>query len=60
MGKCQVFNVAPHVSKQQLDSYVDEFQFRFNNRSMGDGERMVRNVKGAEGKRLIHKNATKH
>jgi len=39
-----------HVSKQHLDRYVGEFIFRWDNRLMGDGERMVKAVKGIEGK----------
>ena len=48
-----------HVSEQHLDRYVDEFTFRFNNRSMGDGERMVKAIKGTEGKRLFYKEPIK-
>ena len=44
-----------HVSKQHLDRYVDEFAFRWDNRSMSDGERMVEAAKGMEGKRLMYK-----
>lgn len=44
-----------HVSEQHLDRYIDEFAFRWDNRSMGDGERMVTAVKGIEGKRLMYK-----
>lgn len=44
-----------HVSEQHLDRYIDEFSFRWDRRSMGDGERMVEAIKGIEGKRLIYK-----
>lgn len=48
-----------HVSEQHLDCYVDELVFRCDNRSMGDGERMVKAVKGIEGKRLAYKDTVK-
>ena len=44
-----------HVSQEHLDRYVKEFEFRWDNRSMADGERMMKAVKGIEGKRLIYK-----
>lgn len=42
-----------HVSEQHLPRYLAEFDFRWNNRHATDGERMVRAIKGAEGKRLL-------
>jgi len=44
-----------HVSSQHLDRYVDEFQFRFNNRKVEDSVRAMLAIKGAEGKRLMYK-----
>jgi len=44
-----------HVSRQHLDRYIGEFQFRFNNRKVEDSVRAVLAVKGAEGKRLVYK-----
>lgn len=44
-----------HVSDKHLDRYVDEFVFRFNNRKVEDGERMVKAIKKVAGKRLIYK-----
>lgn len=44
-----------HVSEEHLDRYIDEFAFRWDNRSMSDGQRMIEAVKGIEGKRLVYK-----
>ena len=47
-----------HVSKGHLHRYVDEFEFRYNNRialGIDDDERARRIVLGAEGKRLTFK-----
>ncbi len=48
-----------HVSPQHLDRYVGEFQFRYNARKIKDGERARKAMKGAEGKRLVYKDAIK-
>lgn len=42
-----------HVSKLHLHRYLSEFDFRFNNRKIKDGERTVEAIKGFEGKRLM-------
>jgi transposase-like protein len=44
-----------HVSEEHLDRYINEFAFRWDNRKIADGERMVEAVVGAEGKRLVYK-----
>jgi transposase-like protein len=47
-----------HCSEKHLHRYLAEFDFRYNNRSaLGceDGERAVRAVKGASGKRLTYR-----
>jgi transposase-like protein len=44
-----------HVSKRHLNRYCDEFSYRWNNRKIGDGERTVIAIKGAEGKRLMYR-----
>jgi transposase-like protein len=44
-----------HVSKKHLHRYLNEFDFRFNNRKVKDGERTLEAIKGFEGKRLIYK-----
>ncbi|MGA3169401.1 MAG: IS1595 family transposase [Chthoniobacteraceae bacterium] len=43
------------VSKTHLHRYVSEFDFRWNTRSLNDGERTVAALKQAEGKRLTYK-----
>lgn len=45
-----------HVSKKHLHRYLSEFDFRFNNRKIKDGERTLEAIKGFEGKRLMYKN----
>ena len=42
------------VSKEHLGSYMSEFEFRYNNRNLDDGDRLVSAIKGAEGKRLTY------
>jgi transposase-like protein len=44
-----------HISKGHLHRYCSEFEFRYNRRSMTDGERAAQIIAGAEGKRLTYK-----
>jgi hypothetical protein len=44
-----------HVSKQYLDQYLREFDFRYNVRKMDDQDRTVLAVKKTHGKRLMLK-----
>lgn len=47
-----------HCGEQHLQRYLDEFDFRYNNRKalgVGDAERALRAIKGAEGKRLTYR-----
>jgi transposase-like protein len=44
-----------HVSKLHLHRYLSEFDFRFNNRKIEDGERTLEALKGFEGKRLMYR-----
>lgn len=47
-----------HCGPQHLQRYLDEFDFRYNNRiamGVGDAERTLRAIKGAEGKRLTYR-----
>ncbi|MGD1043319.1 MAG: IS1595 family transposase [Sedimentisphaerales bacterium] len=46
-----------HVSKQHLNRYCDEFEFRWNHRKVNDGTRAEHAILGAEGKRLTYKKA---
>ena len=44
-----------HVSRQHLHRYLSEFDLRYNTRKEQDGQRMVRVVKMAAGKRLRYR-----
>jgi len=48
-----------HVSKGHLGRYVDEFAFRYNARTMSDGQRAASIVTAAEGKRLTYREPLK-
>lgn len=43
------------VSKEHLHRYAAEFEFRYNNRKLSDGERTLKAIRAAEGKRLLYK-----
>ncbi len=43
-----------HVSEAHLPRYLAEFDFRYNQRHVSDGERTVAALAGAEGKRLTY------
>ena len=47
-----------HVSAEHLDRYLAEFSFRWNSRSVTDGERTEQAIKGTVGKRLTYKPLT--
>jgi transposase-like protein len=44
-----------HVSREHLHRYATEFQFRWNNRNITDGQRMEVAVEQVEGKRLTYR-----
>lgn len=46
------------VSKEHLHRYMAEFEFRYNNRNLEDGERTSAAIQAAEGKRLMYKTPT--
>jgi hypothetical protein len=49
--------VYQHCGEQHLQRYLDEFSFRWNNRSrlcIEDTQRAVLAIRGAEGKRLTY------
>lgn len=47
--------VYQHVSEQHLKRYLGEFDFRYNERKISDGERTSKALKGIEGKRLTYR-----
>src|ERR1051326_3199527 len=46
-----------HVGRKHLHRYLGEFDFRYNNRKVTDGERALQALKGFEGKRLTYHRA---
>ena len=44
-----------HVGRKHLHRYLSEFDFRYNERQVTDGERAATALKGIEGKRLTYK-----
>lgn len=44
-----------HCAEKNLHRYLAEYEFRYNTRSMTDGERAALAVKGGEGKRLTYR-----
>jgi transposase-like protein len=48
-----------HVSKKHLHRYCDEFNFRWNGRTLEDVSRRDAAIEGAEGKRLMFKSPIK-
>lgn len=56
-----VHGVYHHVSRKHLPRYLDEFSFRYSNRSalgVEDGTRSALAIMGAKGKRLMYKQPT--
>jgi transposase-like protein len=43
------------VSKEHLHRYLAEYEFRYNNRELQDGQRISAAIKASEGKRLMYK-----
>jgi hypothetical protein len=43
------------VSKKHLHRYISEFDFRWNARTMNDGDRTALAIRSAQGKRLFYK-----
>ena len=42
------------VSKKHLHRYLAEFQYRYNMRELTDGQRIIKAIKAAQGKRLTY------
>ncbi len=53
--KRQLYGTHHAVSKKHLHRYVAEVAFKHNTRWYEDGERVVRAIHGADGKRLRYK-----
>ena len=47
------------VSHEHLHRYLSEFQFRYNNRHLTDGERTIAAIRGANHKRLLYRDSVK-
>lgn len=43
------------VSKEHLHRYMAEFEFRYNNRQLEDGQRITAAIQASEGKRLLYR-----
>jgi hypothetical protein len=53
-----VYGTFHHISEQHLQRYLNEFSFRYSNRSglgVSDAERAALTLRGAEGKRLVYR-----
>lgn len=42
------------VSKKHLHRYLSEFEFRYNNKELADGQRVIAAIRSANGKRLTY------
>jgi transposase-like protein len=50
--KRQITGTHHHTSKKHLPRYLEEFDYKYNNRQVSDGERTSKAIGGIEGKRL--------
>jgi len=50
-----IYGTFHNVSRRHLHRYVAEFDFRWNNRKVDDGERTARAIRQAQGKRLRYR-----
>ena len=50
-----IMGVFHNVSREHLQRYLDEFEFRYNHRKLEDGARTVAAIRGGEGKRLMYR-----
>jgi len=47
-----------HVGKQHLHRYLSEFDFRYNERNITDGERSLLAIRKVAGKRLTYRDSS--
>lgn len=50
-----IVGVYHNVSREHLHRYVAEFEFRYNHRTLNDGDRTAMAIRSAEGKRLAYR-----
>lgn len=50
-----IVGIYHHVSPKHLDRYVTEFAYRYNRRTMGEGQRVNDLLNKVSGKRLTYK-----
>lgn len=48
------------VSRKHLPNYLNEFQFRWNTRTMNDGQRVSAAIKAIHGKRLEYRESVEN
>ncbi|MEJ7810781.1 MAG: IS1595 family transposase [Gemmatimonadaceae bacterium] len=56
--KRSVYGTWHSVSRKHLHRYLAETEFKYNTRHVDDGERTVRAIQGADGRRLTYKEQT--
>ena len=49
------YGIFHQLSKKHLARYCTEFEFRWNQRNVSDGERMTAAIKAAERRRLFYR-----
>jgi transposase-like protein len=54
-----IYGTFHSVSRKHLHRYLAEFEFRYNTRKNGDGERVAKAIRAAGGKRLTYKDQVK-
>lgn len=55
-----IYGVYHHVSPQHLQRYLDEFDYRYSNRSIDDSRRAIGAIRASQGKRLKYRELPAH